>query len=272
VSAAVEREREIVLPGPIKDDVALVGIDLGLKAAAVINDGVRTDFVKSAQPLRANLAKLRRLDRQLARKQKGSRNREKAKLRRARAYYKISCQRSDFLHQLSSSLAKTKSVIVLEDLHIRGMQRNRCLALSIGDAAMGELRRQFIYKSEWYGTRLIFADRFFPSSKTCSGCGMVKEALGLNDRVFACDVCGLSLDRDENAAINLRRFGLHELGIDPLPEGLREVTPVGEEGSGLPLMPQAKPASMKQEATARRARGATRRGASKGAPVRSAAR
>jgi putative transposase len=181
VSLAVEREREILLPRPINDDVAFVGIDLGLKAAAVINDGVRTDFVKSAQPLRANLPKLRRLDRQVARKQKGSRNREKAKLRRAREYYKISCQRSDFLHQLSSSLAKTKSVIVLEDLHMRGMQRNRCLALSIGDAAMGELRRQLIYKSDWYGARLVFADRFFPSSKTCSGCGVVKEALRLND-------------------------------------------------------------------------------------------
>ena len=98
------------------------------------------------------MEKLRRLDRQLARKHEGSRNREKAKLRRAWLYYRLSCQRQDMLHQLSSSLARTKSVIVLEDLHVRGMQPNKHLALSISDAGMGELRRQLGHKSEWYGS------------------------------------------------------------------------------------------------------------------------
>jgi len=233
VSLAVERERKIALPKPVKRTSDVVGVDLGLTRAAVIYDGNGTQVAEPRRALRKNLTKLRRLDRQLARKHWGSRNREKARLRRARLLYKISCQRQDFLHQLSSHLAKTKPVIVLEDLHVEGMKRNRSLAMSVSDAALGELRRQLAYKSEWYGARLVIAHRFYPSSKTCSGCGVIKQALGLHERVFTCDTCGLLLDRDENAAINLRRLGLGELGIVPLPEGLREVTPVREEGSGL---------------------------------------
>jgi putative transposase len=177
VSLAVERERKITPKQPRKPN-DLVGIDLGLKRAAVIHDGLQSRVVEPRQALRQNLAKLHRLDRQLARKQKGCRNRAKAKLRRARLHYRISCLRQDYLHQLSSSLAKTKSVIVLEDLHVKGMARNRCLALSIGDAGIGELRRQLTYKSDWYGTTLVTADRFYPSSKTCSCCGVIKKTLG----------------------------------------------------------------------------------------------
>jgi putative transposase len=219
---------------------------------------VTTRIAAPQRTLRTNLAKLRRLNQRLARKQKGSRNREKAKRDLARLHYKISCQRQDYLHQLSSSLARTKSVIVLEDLHVRGMQRNRHLALSISDAGMGELRRQLAYKSEWYGSTLITADRFFPSSRLCSGCGMVKGTLALGDRVYQCDVCGLSLDRDENAAINLRRFGLRALGGE-LPEGLREVTPVERKALAPAVLDGVKPASPKQEATGGRIRGGTRR-------------
>jgi putative transposase len=135
-------------------------------------------------------------------------------------------------------------VIVLEDLHVRGMQRNKHLALSIGDAGMGELRRQLIYKSEWYGSTLVIADRFFPSSKLCSGCGTTKDTLDLNERVYDCDVCGLSLGRDENAAVNLRRLGLAELPVDR-----REDTPVERKALTLASV-SVKPASTKQEATA----------------------
>jgi putative transposase len=254
VSLAVEREREIVPPKPVRRESDVVGVDLGLKAAAVIHDGDGTVRLEPQRALRRNLARLRRLDRHLARKQKGSRNCEKAKLRRARLHYKISCQRQDFLHQLSSSLTRTKSVIVLEDLHVKGMQRNRSLALSIGDAGMGELRRQLTYKSEWYGSTLVVVDRFYPSSKLCSGCGVTKDSLALGQRHFDCDACGLSLDRDENAAINLRRAGL-----GGLPEGLREVTPVERKALVPALRDGAKPASPKQEATGRRTRGGTRR-------------
>jgi putative transposase len=261
VSLAVEREREVVLPKPIENEASVVGVDLGLTAAAVIADGATTRMLEPQQALRRNLAKLRRIDRRLARKQKGSRNREKAKLRRARLHYKISCLRANSLHQLTGSLARAKPVIVLKALHVRGMQRNRCLALSIGDAGMAELRRQLAYKCEWYGSTLLIADRFFASSKTCSRCGVANETLSLGQRVFHCRACGLSLDRDENAALNLRAYGLRELGIVPLPEGLREVTPVGEEGSGSTRRRRAKPASLKQEAsiTRRDSRRATQR-------------
>ena len=263
VSLAVERERELAPLRQISRETDVVGVDLGLTAAAVIHDGDNSRTVAPSQALRRNLKRLRRLDRQLARKQRGSRNLERAKLRRARLHYRIWCQRNDFLHQLSSSLAKAKPVIVLEDLHVQGMARNRRLSLSVGDAGLGELRRQLAYKSEWYGSNLVVVDRFFPSTQLCSGCGSLSEQLkgfeGLRRRRFECGACGLSLDRDENAAINLRRAGLGELGIVPLPEGLRKVTPVKEEGSGLPRKQRVKPASVKQEATGRRASGGTRR-------------
>jgi putative transposase len=135
-------------------------------------------------------------------------------------------------------------VIVLEDLNVRGMRRNKHLALAISDAGMGELRRQLTYKSDWYGSTLLIADRFYPSSKLCSGCGVVKNRLSLSERTFDCDDCGVSLDRDENAAINLRRLGLAQLPVDR-----REETPA-ERKALAPASASAKPASVKQEATA----------------------
>jgi putative transposase len=262
VSLAVEREREIVLPRPVVKPSDVVGVDLGLTSAAVIQDGRAIRVVEPQRALRKNLAKLRRLDRQLARKQKGSANRQKAKLCRARLHYRISCQRQEMLHQLSSSLARTKSVIVLEDLHVRGMQQNKHLALSVSDAGMGELRRQLTYKSDWYGSALVIADRFFPSSKLFSGCGVIKDTLSLSERVYDCDVCGLSLDRDENAATNLRRLGLTGLPVDR-----REVTPV-ERKALTPALASVKPASLKQEATADGSRRLSRRSTPKDVLVR----
>ena len=106
-------------------------------------------------------------------------------------------------------------MIVLEDLNVSGMSKNRHLALSIGDAGFGELRRQLTYKSEWNGVELVIADRWFPSSKTCSNCGSVKETLSLSERVYACENCGVSIDRDENSALNLRQLGLAAAGELP---------------------------------------------------------
>jgi putative transposase len=247
ISLCVERELEIVEPKAVERPSEIVGVDLGLKAAAVIYDGASSRIVQPQQALRKNLRKLRRLDRQLARKQKGSANREKAKLRRARLHYRIACQRQDYLHQLSSSLARTKSVIVLEDLHVKGMQRNKHLALSISDAGFGEFRRQLAYKSEWYGARLVLADRFFPSSRLCSGCGTIRDTLTLKERVYCCDVCGVSVDRDENAAINLRRLGLAQLPVDR-----REVMPAERKALASALAAEAKPASLNQETSGSR--------------------
>jgi putative transposase len=255
VSLGVERQLEIAAK-PVLRGADVVGVDLGLRATAVIHDGSTTRAIEPAHALRKHLRKLARLNREIARKQRGSRNREKAKLELARLHYRIFCLRQDHLHQLSASLARTKSVIVVEDLNVKGMQQNRHLALSIGDAGIGELHRQLQYKSEWYGTRLIVADRFHPSTQLCSSCGVLNEQLrgieGLQHRLFRCSACGLSLDRDENAALNLRAYGCKQLGIVPLPEGLREVTPVGEEGSGSTPWRQAKPASLKQEASENR--------------------
>ena len=250
VSLCVEREREIARPKRVMKWSDVVGVDLGLASAAVIHDGSQTRVVHAQRALRKKLARLKRLDRELARKQRGSANREKAKLRRARSHYKISCQRQDYLHQLSSSLAKTKSVIVLEDLNVKGMQQYHSLAFSIGDAGMGELRRQLTYKSEWYGARLVIADRWFPSSKLCSGCGTIKDTLRLSERVYCCDVCGVSIDRDENAAINLRRLGL---SAAELPVDRREVTPAERKALAPTVTVEAKPASLNQEASERRA-------------------
>jgi len=267
VSICVEREREIVLARPVARPWDVVGVDLGLKAAAAIDDGSTTRVVAPQQALRRKLAKLRRLNRRLARKQKGSANREKAKLELARVHYRISCQRQNFLHQLSSSLARTKPVIVLEDLNVSGMVRNRHLALSISDAGMSELRRQLAYKSEWYGATLLIADRYFPSSKLCSSCGVIKTNLELDERQFDCDACGVSLDRDENAAINIRAYGLNTLGSVPLPADRRKVTPDGEEGPGSSTT-GVKPASLKQEALARGSRRVSRRSTPKDVLVR----
>jgi len=267
VSLAVERKRKNLIPRPVKRPKDVVGVDLGLKAAAVIHNGSGTRVVEPRRALSKNLVKLQRLDRQLARKQKGSRNREKARLGRERLHYRISCQRQDFLHQLTSSLARTKSVIVLEDLNVKGMQRNRSLGLSVSDAGLRELRRQLAYKSDWYGARLVIADRFFPSSKTCSSCGLIKKTLDLGERAFDCDACGLSLGRDENAAINLRRYGLHALTSE-LPEGLREVTPVETKALASPVVDEVKPSSAKQEATANGTRRSTRRSTAKDVLVR----
>jgi putative transposase len=230
VSLCVEREREIALPKPVRRASDVVGVDLGLKSAAVVYDGSTTRIVEPSQALRRNLEKLRRLNRQLARKEKGSANGAKAKLKLQRLHYRIHCERQHFLHDLSSSLARTKSVIVLEDLNVKGMQANRRLALSISDVGFGELRRQLTYKAAWHGATIVLADRFYPSSKACSSCGSIKETLGLSERQYDCNACGISIDRDENAAINLRRLGLTAVA-GKLPEGLREVTPGGEEGA-----------------------------------------
>jgi putative transposase len=258
ISVCVRCERATVEPKPVRRPHDIVGVDLGVRSAAVIHDGRAVRVVEPARALRRHLKKLARLNRRLARKQRGSRNSERAKLELARLHYRIWCLRRNHLHQLTGSLARTKSVIVLEDLDVNAMRRNRHLALSIGDAGMGEVRRQLSYKSDWYGARLIVAERLYPSTQLCSACGVpnqrVKGLAGLKERTFDCRACGRSLDRDANAALNLRAYGCKQLGIVPLPEGLREVTPVERKA----LAPEAsgvKPASLKQEASGRRSNG-----------------
>jgi putative transposase len=191
---------EVARPDPEPATGPVVGIDRGLTTLAVCSDGTR---IQHPRTLARSARMLRRRGRAVTRKQRDSRNRAKAVLALARAHRRVRNQRLDALHKATTMLAKTKSVLVVEDLHVAGLLRNRHLAASIADASWGEFHRQLAYKCVWYGSRLVVADRWYPSSKTCSDCGLVKAELLLSQRMFRCDGCGLVLDRDLNAARNL---------------------------------------------------------------------
>lgn len=188
-----------------------LGVDLGLKSLAVCSDGTQ---VENPRALRRASKQLARCQRELSRRQKGSANRAKTKQKLARIHQRIAHLRQDSIHQATSRIvAKTKpetarpAVIVLEDLNVVGMMQNHRLARAIGDAGLGEFRRQMTYKCAWYGIDLQMADRWYPSSKRCSHCGQVKETLLLSERTYHCEACGFVIDRDLNAARNLVQWG-----------------------------------------------------------------
>jgi putative transposase len=167
---------------------------------AVLSTG---EVILNPHALRHSLRKLRRLNQELHRRTPGSRRRAQTQRKLAGVHARAANLRRDALHKLTSSLATRHGTIVIEQLNLAGMVRNRRLARAIADTALGELRRQLAYKTTWYGSRLIVADRFYPSSKTCSAYGWVKAKLTLAERNFTCEACGLRLDRDLNAARNL---------------------------------------------------------------------
>jgi putative transposase len=176
------------------------GVDLGLSALATFADGTKIPATRSRRNAQR---KLRRLEREKSRRQRGSRNRAKTCARIARLHERVSNQRLDVLHKLTTMLATTRSAIVIEDFNVKGMSQNHALALDVMDAGFGEFRRQLEYKSCWYGCGLELAPRFYPSTQTCSACGLVKtgdDKLSLAQRTFHCAGCGLVLDRDQNAA------------------------------------------------------------------------
>lgn len=188
---------------------AVVGVDLGCKEDAVLSTGER---FKGSKPLKKMMSKLRRLSKSLSRKKNGSNRRKKAKEVIAKLHYRISNIRKDFQHKLTTKICRENQVVVLEDLNIAGMVKNKHLSKAIMDVGFAEIRRQIEYKVRRYSGKVIIADRFYPSSKTCSNCGYVKDSLTLSERVFRCEKCGFELDRDLNAALNLRTLGLR--GID----------------------------------------------------------
>jgi putative transposase len=195
VSVQVEQEQAIPEnTGPV------VGIDLGIKHLATLSDG---EVIPNPCHLKRRLKKLKRLQRVVSRRQKGGKNRKKAVRKLAKLHRQIKNQRHNTLHQVTTRLAKTKSVLVIEDLHVAGMLKNHHLAQAIGDVGFYEFKRQLLYKASWYGSRVILADQWEPSSKRCSGCGWINRDLILSDRTFHCRQCGMVLDRDLNAAINL---------------------------------------------------------------------
>ena len=192
------------------DNQAVVGVDLGIKTLATLSDG---KIVELVHPLRARLQKLKLLQRWASRKVKGSSNRRKANQKVAKVHYEIACLRKDILDKLTTYLCENYQVICIEDLNVVGMIKNHCLALSISELGFGEFRRQLEYKSVLHGNTLILADRWFPSSKMCSGCGHVEETLLLSEREYVCEHCGLVIDRDLNAAVNLKNYGLNKIGV-----------------------------------------------------------
>lgn len=177
-----------------------IGVDLGITSLATLSDATVFDKPRA---LTKRLRKLKRLSRQLSCEEKGSNNRRKAILRLARLHWRISNIRLDVIHKVTSYLAKNHSQIIIEDLCIRVIMKNKLISRAIADVELSELCRQLVYKTKWYGLKLIIAHRSFPSSKRCSQCGKIKERLSLSERIFICESCGLQLNRDLNAARNL---------------------------------------------------------------------
>ncbi len=182
-----------------------IGVDLGIKTLATLSDG--TEFA-NPRALKHAQKKLKRFERAKSRRQKGSQNRAKARKAIARVHARLANIRKDATHKLTSYLSKNHALVAIEDLHVAGMLKNHCLAQAISDSNFGEIRRQLEYKAAWQGTHIVTIDRFYPSSKTCSGCGHVKPELSLRERTFVCDCCGLVLDRDLNAALNLKNVAV----------------------------------------------------------------
>ena len=234
VSIAVDTEDP---PKRRAENQGAVGVDLGVAALATLSTG---ETITGPKPHKALLDRLRRLSRSLSRKQKGSSNRRKAKAKLARLHARIANIRSDALHKLTTEITRRFHTIGIEDLNVRGMAKNRHLARSIADMGFFEFRRQLEYKATMRGGVVAVADRWFASSKTCSACGSVQEALPLSVRQWICPDCGTRHDRDLNAAINLKNMAVSST-----------VSACGEEGAGRARKSTVKPASMKQEASSR---------------------
>jgi putative transposase len=206
------------------DNRGTVGVDLGVKNLATLSDGITFNNPKFYNRVQG---RIKRLSRSYAKKIKGSNNREKARLLLAKVHRKIRLARKTNLQMLSTYLCRNYNTIVLEDLNVRGMVKNHKLAQAISDCGLGMLRRYIENKAISTSTKVVFADRFFPSSKTCSRCGSIKDNLSLKDRIYKCNVCGFEVDRDLNAAINLKKLGTCCSEVTPVE------TPLGVYEAGI---------------------------------------
>jgi putative transposase len=215
---------------------AAVGVDLGIKTFATLSNG---KSIPSNQPLRKKLGKLRRLQRRLSRRKQGSQNRKRAKSDVAKIHYKIANCRNDFLHKVTTGLTEQYKNIVIEDLDISKMLQKKKLSRLISDSGWHEFRRQLSYKAELRGNKIFIADKWYASSKRCSGCDNYKEELALSERTYSCEKCGQKLDRDLNAAICLEQLlsTVSSTGIDAC----------GQDGSVVMLKTSRQPAWGKQE-------------------------
>lgn len=211
ISILVEDNKPEVTSTIIEPELTL-GIDMGLKDYIIDSDGNKVD---NPRFFRNNEKRLAVAQRQLSRKQKGSKRRAKAKLKVAKIYERIRNHRENFIHQLTSKLVSENqaTTYVLETLDVKDMQKNHRLAKSIGDASWYEFTRCLEYKAKWNGKNVIKIDRFEPSSKTCHVCGHVKDKLNLSQRTWTCTNCNTKHDRDINAAINIKQMGLRDEGF-----------------------------------------------------------
>ena len=185
-----------------------VGIDLGIKDFAILSDGTKFANPKYYEKRQC---KLRRLQQRLSKKTKDSKNRNKAKIHLAACSRRITNCRTDYLQKLSTYLVQNYNTICIEDLNVEGMLKNHNLAKSISSASWSEFRRMLTYKCEWYGKNILVIDRFEPSSKTCNNCGYIYKSLTLSERSWKCPICGETLDRDINAAKNIRDIALSKV-------------------------------------------------------------
>jgi len=226
---------------PLPPCGAVVGIDAGITSLLTLSTGEKVVNPRHEQRDRARLALAQR---RLSRKAKGSANRAKARVKVARVHARIADRRRDHLHKLTTRLVRENQTVVIEDLRVANMVRNHCLARAISDAAWADLRGMLEYKCDWYGRELVVVDRWFPSSKTCSGCGHLLASLPLRDREWACPSCGLLHDRDVNAAVNVKAAGLAVAacggGVRPKPVSRGGRSPVKQENqrmtTGIPRL------------------------------------
>ena len=189
----------------VKESQHTIGIDLGIKDFVVTSEG---EVFENLHFNKNKSNKIKRLQKQLFRKQNGSNNRNKARIKLAKAYKRITDKKQYYLHQVSNYLIDENQVICMEDLNVNGMLRNHKLAGSIQELNFGEFKSMLEYKANWYGRKLVFIDRFYPSSKTCNSCGYVNKKLKLSDRQWICPDCGEIIERDYNAALNIRDEGI----------------------------------------------------------------
>lgn len=209
VSISVEMD----MPEPIHFPNPCVGVDVGLTTLAVLSDGAQYE---NQVLLRSELKHLKRLSRCLSRRKMGSQRWQRAKDQLAEFHRRIASRRADYLHKMTKHIASTYSVVGIEDLNVAGMLQNHRIALSMADASFGQIRHQLIYKSDWLGGRVVMIDRFYPSTRLCSGCGTINKELTLEDREWTCPNCGTHHDRDRNAAINIEKEALRLLGQTPV--------------------------------------------------------
>ena len=209
VSITVELDK----PEPIQFSQPSVGVDVGVKTLATLSDGRRYE---NPVLLRSELNHLKRLNRRLSRRQVGSHRWYKAKEQLSRFHQRIANRRADCLHKMTTEIASAYEVVGIEDLNVAGMMRNHRLALSLADASFGEIRRQLIYKSKWFGSKVVTVDRFFPSSRLCFKCYAINHELALEDREWTCPNCGTHHDRDFTASVNIEVEALRILNQTPV--------------------------------------------------------